>query len=188
MVTANSVIPSPVRRTGRDSALDCIAIARREINLIQHMNDAHRKPRQQAIIMRLRTGCVFNNDGQIGTGKCRLGQYNSGCFEFVLGHPQAGCVGQLDRPAVDGRGQRHDIACRARRRRDDCPLVPGQRVDETAFADVRRAGEDDAPGRGEMQADITVAQEAVDRVGRSDQSAAAMAVKQWRELLRRVRR
>ena len=63
-------------------------------------------------------------------------------------------------------------------RRDDGPLVTGERVDEAAFADIRWAKYDDAPGIDEMQPQFLPSEQFVDRFrgGRSIRAAAISAI------------
>src|SRR5437660_1570673 len=66
--------------------------------------------------------------------------------------PQASCVAKLDRPAVERRWGRDYIASGAWPIEHDRPLVPQQRVEQAAFADVRLAGQRDAKWCDQVQA------------------------------------
>ncbi len=83
---------------------------------------------------------IMNEDRELGSDSVFVGELDSRRFQLVLRHAQAGRVGKLHRPTVDG-GQHGDhVAGCAWHRGNDCPFVAGERIDEAAFADIRRPG------------------------------------------------
>src|SRR5262249_1643700 len=88
---------------------------------------------------------VEQPEAQIGFAHSIVSATNPLMFQIAGRLPNAGGVGHLDGPAVDGETDGDGVARGARNRRDDAALVARQRVHQAALADVRSAGNDDLP-------------------------------------------
>ena len=107
----------------------------------------------------VRRGRIKHQDDQVGRRRLCQRPADALGLDAVAAVADSCRIGQLDRPAAQGGGGGEDVAGGAGLVGDDRPLVAEEGVDQAAFADVGRAGDNDPPGTSQVQAQVAAAEE-----------------------------